>query len=354
MKQSEKEKRKYIIIGLCAVLMIMVVGYAAFAQQLKINGTSEITTSWNIRITNISTIIPSGSGAGDVNSTCDESGTPKQCGDGLTASVSATLVSPGDSITYRIKLENKGSLNAVLSGITLNANQSNDIGFYINKDKNNSTISDTGYRLLEENGVLNPTGDSDDLDAGYVYLTVYYKDYEGQTSPTGNNKTVSVTAQFNFAQSNNAATPPAPASSFVYAYHTDFREIGTSTVTDGVSDYTQLSSYQNGKNYFLKYELDGSNVIQNAWACMKFSFISEPVCLQGGNASYYTANRGIIEGLANTFEENEGECSADDYGGFCAVGDLEVNADSGGDGNAGGGQAREYCGVGLDGYALCV
>ena len=317
MKQSEKEKRKYIIIGLCAVLMIMVVGYAAFAQQLKINGTSEITTSWNIRITNISTIIPSGSGAGDVNSTCDESGTPKQCGDGLTASVSATLVSPGDSITYRIKLENKGSLNAVLSGITLNANQSNDIGFYINKDKNNSTISDTGYRLLEENGVLNPTGDSNDLDTGYVYLTVYYKDYEGQTSPTGNNKTVSVTAQFNFAQSNNAATPP-PASTYVYAYHDDTKTIGTSTITDGVSDYTDLSPY-----YFFKYEIDGNNVIQNAWVCNYSIFSPDLICFQGykdtsTNQTYFNDNVSVATAFNNTAPSNAS----------CGIVDTSISCDN--------------------------
>ena len=207
MRQSERNKRTYLMIGLCAVLVVMVVGFAAFSSQLQINGTSEITSNWDVRITKIEKIIPSGSSATDVSSECSESGTPKQCNDGLTATVSANLVSPGDSITYRIEVTNKGSLNAVLNRINLNDSSNNNVGFYINKDKSNQTIEDTGYRLLETNGILNASGDS--LDKGYVYLTIYYKDYEGQTSPTGGNKTVTATATFDFVQTNSEATPPA-------------------------------------------------------------------------------------------------------------------------------------------------
>ncbi|MBR3898271.1 MAG: hypothetical protein IKJ43_03205 [Bacilli bacterium] len=155
------------------------------------------------------------------------------------------------------------------------------------------------------------------------------------------------------AGSGTCSDTPAPASPYVYAYHTDTKTIGTSTVTDGVSDYTELSSWQNGKTWFLKYELDGNNVIQNAWACQKFSFINEPVCLQGGNASYYTANRGIIEGLATTFTSNGGSCSADGRLGQCSVGALNVGADSYGDADAYDGQASENCHVYDYGIVIC-
>lgn len=165
------------------MLAVMVVGYAAFASQLTINTTSEITSKWDVEITNITPKIPSGSGATDNASTCDESGTPKACGNSLTASVSSNLISPGDSIIYRIEVTNKGSLNAILNRININAEASNDIGYYINKDKSNQKISENGYRMLEKNGILNPYGDTDVLDKGYVYLTIYYKDYENQVAP---------------------------------------------------------------------------------------------------------------------------------------------------------------------------
>jgi len=224
---------------------------------------------------------------------------------------------------YRIRVTNKGNLNAILSNITLNAEESNDVGYYINKDKNNQTINETGYRLLEKNeGVLNPTGDSNGFDNGYVYLTIYYKKYEGQVSPTGDDKIVRATAKFDFVQTNNSAsivTPPTPSTNIVYAYNTDERTIGSSKVTDGVSDYTQLSSYKEGKTWFLKYKLDENNIIQNAWACQKYSFIAEPVCLQADND---TENREILEGLADTFSSNGGTCSEGEDMLVCAAGSL--------------------------------
>ena len=67
MRQSERDKRTYLIIGLCAVLVVMVVGFAAFSSQLQINGTSNITSTWDVRITKIEKIIPSGSSATDVS-----------------------------------------------------------------------------------------------------------------------------------------------------------------------------------------------------------------------------------------------------------------------------------------------
>ena len=349
MRQSERDKRNYLIIGLCAVLVVMVVGFAAFSSQLQINGTSNISSNWDVQITDITRFASSGSGVSDV------SGSPSyDNSNGLTATFNTNLTSPGDYATYKIKVENLGSLNAVLSNITLTSGSSNDITYYVNKDHNNSSITDTD-RLIDEDDVLNPNGDTNNLDEGYVYVTVKYNNYEGQTSPTGDNKTVSATVKLDFVQSNSEATvtPPAPATTFVYAYHTDQRTIGSSTVTDGVSDYTTLSSYQNGKKWFLKYEINGSNEIQNAWACMKYDFINEPVCLQGGNASYYTANRGIIEGLQSTFTSNGGSCSAGDSISDCNVGALNLYAFPNGDAFAGDYSEDQGCNVGSNGFADC-
>ena len=40
--------KKVIIIAMCIAVLLMVVGYAAFATKLTINGTSSITSTWNI------------------------------------------------------------------------------------------------------------------------------------------------------------------------------------------------------------------------------------------------------------------------------------------------------------------
>ena len=48
-----KKKRNIIIVSLIGVLLCMVVGYAAFNTELKISGTSKVTSNWDIEITNV-------------------------------------------------------------------------------------------------------------------------------------------------------------------------------------------------------------------------------------------------------------------------------------------------------------
>ena len=62
-------QRNYIILGLCSILLIMVAGYAAFRSQLNIKGTSNITSEWNVLITNIQSQVLSGTPE-------DEAGSP--------------------------------------------------------------------------------------------------------------------------------------------------------------------------------------------------------------------------------------------------------------------------------------
>ena len=47
-------KHKNALIGaLLAVVFVMAVGYAAFAQQLTINGSASISSSWDVHIKDI-------------------------------------------------------------------------------------------------------------------------------------------------------------------------------------------------------------------------------------------------------------------------------------------------------------
>ena len=46
-------RKNLIIICLFFVVLLMAVGYAAFAQLLNIGGDTTISSSWNVRITNI-------------------------------------------------------------------------------------------------------------------------------------------------------------------------------------------------------------------------------------------------------------------------------------------------------------
>ena len=58
-KRLNSNQRNYIIIGLCMILVIMGVGYAAFQSQLKISGTSNIGTNFLVKITDIQSTVQS-------------------------------------------------------------------------------------------------------------------------------------------------------------------------------------------------------------------------------------------------------------------------------------------------------
>ena len=47
------QKRKIIIFSLVGILFLMAVGYSAFKTNLNITGTSNITSVWDVRITNV-------------------------------------------------------------------------------------------------------------------------------------------------------------------------------------------------------------------------------------------------------------------------------------------------------------
>ena len=116
---SDKRKRNVIIYSLCGVLLLMTVGYAAFNTLLTINGTTSISSNWDIRITGITSEDIVG-GASDAESSVV---------DNLTANFKANLVSPGDSITYYVTVENKGNINAELAGIKMSKNDNSAITF---------------------------------------------------------------------------------------------------------------------------------------------------------------------------------------------------------------------------------
>ena len=184
---NETKKRNIIIGSLCGILLLMVVGYAAFSTALNINGTSSISSNWDIKITSIT----EGTKTGSATTTVDESGNKKISGVGtLTASVEADLVSPGDSIEYDITVTNAGSLNAKLEKITLS-------------ETNNPAIK------FETSGLTE--GDTLTANGGTATLKLKITYDSNVTSQPENTKgTISVTLDYVQADGNGTVTPSEP------------------------------------------------------------------------------------------------------------------------------------------------
>lgn len=115
-----ESKHKNALIGaLLAVVFVMAVGYAAFAQQLTISGSAEITSTWDVHMEQDAEYVPSST----MGTTPTGSVTVEP--DGLTASFTANFTSPGDKITYTIPIVNAGTIDARLSTITLSSTTPN-------------------------------------------------------------------------------------------------------------------------------------------------------------------------------------------------------------------------------------
>ena len=147
-----ESKHKNALIGaLLAVVFVMAVGYAAFAQQLTINGSAEITSRWDVHMENDgasynpeSTMGTTPTGSVDVKE------------GGLQAEFTANFTSPGDKITYTIPIVNDGTLNAKLNDITLSSETPEmNIQGLVATDKDGNikyTVTSPGDGILTANG----------------------------------------------------------------------------------------------------------------------------------------------------------------------------------------------------------
>ena len=183
-----KKKRNIIIFSLVGVLLCMVVGYAAFQTQLKVSGTSKVTSNWDIEITNVTSGTPTGSAENAVAPSWDK----------LWASMEADLYEKGDSMEYDVTIENKGTLDAKLNDIITNLDNSNNEAVII-------TFS--GYTKGEVLKAKN---------SKIIHVKIEYNpEYEGGETSS------EVEINFDYGQNNNEENNPDNQYLLTYDYSTN-------------------------------------------------------------------------------------------------------------------------------------
>ena len=117
----DRKKRNIIIGSLCCLLVFMGIGYAILSQTLNISGIANMKGNWNVKITNMELLSENKTGrAEEVSHTFTDT----------TATFTADLYMPGDSIEYRVTVENQGNIDALLKSITpTTTNKSEGIEF---------------------------------------------------------------------------------------------------------------------------------------------------------------------------------------------------------------------------------
>ena len=121
---EKKEKKNILIGGLLVAIIAMAVGYAALAQQLTINGTAQVSSTWDVKFTSISTGTASNSAG--VASTATNKTPPKITN--TTATFDVEFQTPGDTMEYDIIVTNNGSLDAKLANVVATASSAGGSG----------------------------------------------------------------------------------------------------------------------------------------------------------------------------------------------------------------------------------
>ena len=157
-------KTNNIIMGaLVAVIAVMGVAFAAFSTTLTITGTANISSNWSIVFT-----------AGDCTDVskdagAESSGTVSMESDGVTAKITANMMSPGDTLSCTITARNAGSLSATRKSWALTADPNGAV--------TNPTAYDVTLTASDADGVLAAT------ESETLTVTITYKDVTAK--PTG-------------------------------------------------------------------------------------------------------------------------------------------------------------------------
>ena len=213
-RRLNRTQRNYIIAGLCMILVIMGVGYAAFQSQLRISGTSNITSNWSVKITDIQSKV--------VNGTPANASTPTHTD--TTATFRTTLTSPGDTMQYDVTVSNEGDIDAKLDKITVPESTNPAIGFEV------SGIEEGSLLEAKQTAILT--------------VIVKYNNVTEQPSDL----TADLEVTLDYSQAPEGYVPPAPSES-IGGQDVELVESGDGLYEDSYEAGRLIYRGQNPDNY---------------------------------------------------------------------------------------------------------
>ena len=215
-KRLNRTNRNYIIAGLCMILVIMGVGYAAFSSQLKISGTSNIASNFLVKITDIQSSVQSGQASDAEAPTHTDT----------TATFKTNLVSPGDSMKYDITVENQGNIDAVLESIEVN-------------DGNNPAIT------FQTSGIEN--GDELQVSQSDILTVIVSYDSSVTSQPENTSSTITVTLNYKQKDGTGGITPGGDQT--IGGQEVEIVESGDGLYKDTYEEGRLIYRGQNPNNY---------------------------------------------------------------------------------------------------------
>ena len=280
-----RKKENKIVFGILALLVSIVavsISYAAFTQNLNINGSANVqATSWSVHFANLTNGVRNGTAVERTAPTIKSGRT--DIGD-----YAVDFYTPGDSITYKFDVVNDGDYDAKIAVVTKgtpscsgtdttsNTNVCNNLEYTLKYTSNNQdvAVNDT----LRKNETKNMT------------LVLRYKSTIGQNELPTSEVTVSnlgITLQY--AQDSLAGGNPV-TSTYVYTVSTNTFQIGNA-ISTGETTYDNYAS--TGKNVFLRHTIENDVITESYVGFIKDGNV---YYLQGGdNGDAYTQNKSILD-----------------------------------------------------------
>ena len=355
MKQK-RDQRTLIIVSLLVIVLIMVVGFAAFATNLTINGTANISTNWCVGFDNTKTSayeITKGKSTGtNPSATMGYEGTACSSTYVPIANLGAVFYQPGDKIEYTLTIANKGSVDAAIESITVD-------GTSVTSNQTITKGNIIWKIYMPEDVVLSAsTGTTTMVVSAEFQNTTDLSNYtlhESQTIAIGVN-----------AVQGTSGMDITPAAQTVYAINTDsiYKENTNSIYKDSSSleavGTTYSSCSATGKTSCLKYTIE-NNKVTGAEAC--FIKGGSEYCLTGwvdeclydendnctftGTPTVFNSNKSVLQ---SAFTESNA-CDDDGSYFYCDASGVYAQAES--DGSVSASDDSWRCGVSSDGHARC-
>lgn len=393
---SKREQRNYIIIALCGVLVLMGIGYAAFSNLLKINGTANISNSWNIEITNIRGVNDS-----DVtNNEAYDKANPTVGSDKVSATFSTGLIKPGDTRVYEVEVTNKGSVDAEVTSLFTN-NSSEAIVFSYDGVSTSKALTDAGV-YNKSSLVKQEPFELDASEKKYIYITVKYSN---NVSSQPSNLTANITLNLNAVQKSGSSeivdsgeeiftgviyrkdaqaimNGEAMAGKWCAVGNINTRDYGSIFdsenscrqfiqfgIANNITLYGDLSQYTFeesssirkinyttdpstlNSNYYLRHDVT-NNIITASYVC--FVYNNQEHCMKGGDDASFESNLQMLrdyQSFYNLPEDKNPGCSFDLSSSYCIGGSFN-RVYVGTDGMSVSGSS-ELCGVSLYGGSIC-
>ena len=245
-------KKKIVIIVMCIAIFVMITGYSLLSTRLNIRGTSNLTDTWGIKISNIS-YTATGRAHNIEEPTYNDTNMAFNVG----------VKEPGDKMVFDVTVTNYGTLDAILEKIEATTNGSRLIIYSITGIEEQSKLKGgesitfqvttefdiNATRLPQSNKTLN--------------IKLSYVQDDGQSLTHSNPNITDNTLLVNeLLESNNAQSDG----------NIDFSQISSDTNGQGLY-YTSTNTEDNKVTYYFRGAVENNYVsfANNTWRIIRIN-----------------------------------------------------------------------------------